>query len=87
MQIAARAAVAAYINGLAPGQTASSQAILDALRNVLGLVVLGNEIVAAAPPVDVAPLTLQALRTSLTYVLAVGESPDQFLQSNPDSLA
>lgn len=87
VQIAARAAVAAYINGLAPGQTASSQAILDALRNVLGLVVLGNEIVAAAPPVDVAPLTLQALRTSLTYVLAVGESPDQFLQSNPDSLA
>jgi uncharacterized phage protein gp47/JayE len=87
VQIAARSAVAAYINSLDPGTTAASTAVLDALRAVPGLDVLGSEIVSAAPSLDIPPLTLQVLRTSLTYVLAVGQSPDQYLQSNPDSLA
>jgi uncharacterized phage protein gp47/JayE len=68
--LTARATVAAYINSLAPGVTLSITALVSVLRTVPGLVVTGEEIVS--PTGDVVPSALQAIRTSLALVLAVG---------------
>lgn len=82
--LAARAAVSAVINSLAPGQPLTNAAMIAALRAVPGLIVTGQEIVS--PVGDVVPAPLEVLRSSLSMVLAVSLSPDRALQgsTNPD---
>lgn len=60
---AARAAVVAYVNSLAAGETLTVAGILDVLRGIQGLVFANTEVVS--PAGDVIPTPLQAIRTSL----------------------
>lgn len=58
----ARAVVAAYVNQLDPGEAFVPSAAVQALRQVAGLVITGNEI--ALPVGTVVPTTLQVLRAT-----------------------
>lgn len=58
----ARAAIASYINELDPGASFIPANALDRLRQVAGLVITGNEIVA--PAGTIVPKVLQVLRTT-----------------------
>jgi hypothetical protein len=84
--VAARAAIVAYVNSLPSGAPMTVTSLISVLRGVQGLVVTGTEIVS--PTGDVITQPLQVLRTSMAFVLAVGQLPDQAIQStsNPDSL-
>lgn len=65
---AARAAIAAYINSLNPGQSLTIDGMLGILETVGGLQFVGDEI--TSPAGDVIPQALQVIRTSLTLVQA-----------------
>jgi hypothetical protein len=64
----AKAVAVNYTNGLAPGASFIVDDLIDQLRAIPGLFITGNEV--ASPNGDVVPMTLQALRTSLSIVTA-----------------
>lgn len=76
----ARAVVVGYVNGLTPGSPFVRADCVDLLRSIPGLIINGGEIVS--PAGNVAPRTLQVLRTSLSLVAAVSLQPDQQLQGS-----
>lgn len=80
----ARAAVMNYINTLPPGAPLVVNTAIQRLRSVPGLIVTGTEFIS--PVGNVIPQPLQALRTTLSLVLATSLQPDQALQgsANPD---
>jgi len=65
---AARDAMVAYTNGLAPGQPWVVADAIAALRSVGGLVVSGSDVLS--PVGDVSPTGLQVIRTSPNLVVA-----------------
>lgn len=83
----ARAQIVGRVNGLAPGASLTIDDLIDALRRVPGLIVSGDEILS--PAGDVVPEVLQAIRTSLSFVVASSVQPDQALQgsTNPDAVS
>lgn len=83
--IQARAQIVNTINALPPGQPVVIATLIDALRLVPGLFVTGQEILS--PAGDVVPGQLEALRTSLSLVVATSMQPDRALQgsNNPDA--
>ena len=68
-EIQARAALVNYTNSLRPGDKWVYDDAIDALRSVLGLTVLGSEIVS--PSGDVQPNTYEVIRTSLALTVTV----------------
>lgn len=70
--LVARGTVLASVNDLEPGETLSRAALVDRLRGVAGLQIVGDEI--ASPPGDVVPAPLQVIRTSLSLVQAAAQS-------------
>lgn len=64
--LVARATVVAKVNELRPGATLARADLVEALRGVTGLEVLGDEV--ASPAGDVIPQALQVIRTSLNLV-------------------
>jgi uncharacterized phage protein gp47/JayE len=88
----AQAAVAGYVNGLAPGAAFVPANALAALRQVAGLVITGNEIVT--PVGTVVPNVLQVLRTTQQLVgastfggLPIGTNLDPDMIVLPGALA
>lgn len=65
--LAARSAVVAYINGLAPGETMSIAGIESILSTVPGVIAGAGSVVS--PAGDVVPTLFQVLRTQLGMVL------------------
>ena len=68
-EIQARAAVVNYTNSLRPGDKWVYDDAIIALRSVLGLTVLGSEIIS--PSGDVQPNTYEVVRTSLALTVTI----------------
>jgi hypothetical protein len=80
----AQAVVAAYCNELNPGQAFVPSAAIQALQQVAGLVITGNEI--AVPAGTVQPTTLQVLRTTAALINASSGGLPISPSVNPDTL-
>ena len=76
----ARAMVASRINELRPGETLTPAMLIGRLRMVEGLIVTEDEILSPPGVIEVAPL--QALRSTLSLVVASTVQPDAALQGN-----
>jgi hypothetical protein len=77
--LAARAAMVSYVNSLPPGIPFIYSAAINALRNVSGLIVYGNEIIS--PPGNVVPAPLQVLRTNMPSVTSASSTNDPLVQA------
>lgn len=80
----ARAVLTQVVNNLNPGDTLQPSALQEALTNVPGLYITGNEILSPVGPVI--PNPLQVLRTQLSLVRALSSNPDTPIgtYTNPD---